>query len=178
MFILENSITRKYWLPTQTYLYHYIRHNKWDWVGDQGVVKITCDRDGIAYAVCDIVDGRFMPIGWVWLTKKRTWIAYEVSQTYVLEEHRGNGYAVLLYETALNDGVMLASGPSHTSYSMGLWAKFVREDKFNIWAQDYKHLDLTSQVIEEDGVVEAISLELYHPPHTSQDVRLIAQRKS
>jgi len=178
MYILERSITKQYWEPTQTYLLSHMNRNRWSWVGSAGVIRIRCSKNKLAYAVCDYFKEQFTPVGWIWLSRKPKWVAYEVQQTFVLKDYRGNGYAEKLYKAAINtDGLLLASGCSHTKYSTGLWSKFVREKTFNVWAQDFKNLNRISQVTEDDGKVSAFGIEVYHSPFASQDVRLLALRK-
>ena len=95
-----------------------------------------------------------------------------------MREYRGNGYADLLYEAAINkDNLILMSGWSHTKHSIKMWARFVANDTFNIWAQDINNLNRVSPVYEQDGKVVAFDLDLYHAPFQSQDIRLIAKGK-
>jgi len=178
MFVLERSITKAYWEPTQWYLIEHMRRG-WSWVGNTRVAKIECTKTGKAYAMLDVVNGACVPVGWIWLRRRAKWTAYEVHQTFVLKNYRGMGYAETMYKAAVNvDGVLLASGPSHTKYSAGLWRKFVRNSTFNVWAQDFKNLGRTSQVyLEDDKLVSTSNLDIYHLPYSWQDVRLVAQRK-
>jgi GNAT superfamily N-acetyltransferase len=177
VYILELAITRKYWGPAHRLFTRAINQGKWRWVDDM-VVCITCSRSTIAYAVCDYINDELQPVGWIWLKRKRNWIAFEVQQLFIMREYRGNGYADLLYEAAINkDNLILMSGWSHTKHSTKMWARFVANDTFNIWAQDINNLNRVSPVYEQDGKVVAFDLDLYHAPFQSQDIRLIAKGK-
>lgn len=172
MYVIEQSITRAYWKPTQDYLRRRINANHFREVRN-GVLEVFGGKYIRSYVICD----GWEPIGWVYLRRRKTWVAWEVSQTFVIKEYRGNRYAELLYRTAINDGgVLLASGCSHTKFSKGLWKKFIKDNAFDIWAQDFKNRNSCAQVIYEDGELHC-AIPLYHNVWDKYDVRLIAQGK-
>ena len=129
------------------------------------------------YYICDDLG---YPVSWLYLTQKRGWVAWEVAQIWTFPEHRGKGYAELLYKAAINiDGVLLASGNLHTQYSQSMWRSFIRRRLFNVWAQDFKNLSKTSTVEVDDDL-----LVCDLPVYTNQgirrlqsDVRLLALKK-
>ena len=173
MYLLERAITHAYWKPTQDYLRRRIKANRFREIGGTGVIEVHGGKCITSYVICD----EWEPIGWIYLKRRRTWAAWEVAQTFVLKDYRGNGYAERLYKTAINvDGVLLASGCSHTKFSMGLWKKFIKNKTFEIWAHDFRNVSSCAQVIYEDGEV-LCALPLYHSPWGKQDVRLIASRR-
>lgn len=176
MYILEQSITSYYWKPTQDYLRRRICRGRYREVGNTGIFEVFGGKNGCttSYVLCDGLE----PIGWIYLRRNPNWVAYEVRQTFIVKDYRGNGYAEKLYKAAINtDGVLLASGCSHTKYSMGLWKKFLRKKMFNIWAHDFADLRKHAAVeIDRDGEIEC-DLDVYHDALGKQDVRLIAQRK-
>ncbi len=130
------------------------------------------------YYICDEAD---WPVSWLYLTQRKGWQAWEVTQIWTFPEHRGKRHAETLYKSAVNrDGVLLASGNLHTQYSQALWRSFIRRNLFNVWAQDFKHLDRVAQV-EVDGDQLECELPIYIKPsgksRPATDVRLLALRK-
>jgi len=117
------------------------------------------------------------PVAWLALDRRRNWKCWCVAQVYVQPEFRGQGIATKLYKVVVNDQrIVLATGISHTEYSMGLWRNFVKNKTFNIYAVDFKNLDLVADVVVVDDMLHS-TLDVYHPYTEKKDVRLIALRK-
>lgn len=123
------------------------------------------------------------PIAWLFLVRRPGWQAWEVHQIWAFPEHRGKGLAQRLYSAAINaDGVFLASGNLHTQYSQALWKSFIKKRLFNIWAQDFRDLSKTSEVLYDADLDELIcDLPIYKNDivrgEPRVDVRLLALRK-
>lgn len=168
---LNRALTWEYWLPTQKYILQRIVKRNFSHVGKTGVIKIE-SGNSLAYAV---VDDYGRPIAWVFLRRRPKWVAFEVHQTYVLQKHRRKGLAEKLYRAAVNDGIVLVSGGSHTKYSKKMWAKFIERKLFRVWAHDLKDLSRTAEIEYDEGLI--CDLPLYHRPSNKMDVRIIAIRK-
>ncbi len=143
--------------------------------------KVWRLRSGKRIIVYYICDGDGWPISWMYLTQRKGWKAWEVTQVWTFPEHRGKGLAESLYRTAVDvDGLLLASGNSHTPHSQAVWRSFIRRRLFHIWAQDFKDLSQTSAVeVEDDELHCALPIYLRPHPHgrPRSDVRLLAIRK-
>jgi GNAT superfamily N-acetyltransferase len=172
MFFLEQSITKPYWEPTQEYIWRRIRNGKYADVGKTGVVKIIGGKQTVTFAIHD----HGFPVAWLYLRARPGWRAHEVHQAFTLKKYRGQGLAQRLYKAAINtDGILLASGETHTKYSAALWKKFIAKKQFNIWAHDFKNTRSTSTVEVEDGEIQcALPIYLLSAKY---DVRFVAERK-
>lgn len=180
MHILERSITRPYWEPRYRLI---VRQYQDGWGQKVKNTRVTQIRGTGAGSV--IYYTKFMntangprPVGWLMLWKKAGWFCWEVSQLWVFPAYRGQGIAGELYKAAINaDGLMLSSGKLHTKHSRRLWENFIRKKTFNIWAHDIKQLDVTSDVLWEDGSI-LTALTLYtEKVDRKSDVRLMALAK-
>ena len=111
------------------------------------------------------------------------WTAWEVEQLWVFPAFRGKGIASTLYRAVVNqDGMLLASGKTHTKYSKALWERFIRKQTFTIWAHDFANLDKWCDVVWDEDSGEVFSrLSLYtnvgNSDKIGKDVRLIALKK-
>lgn len=172
--VLERSITKDYWEPTQAYIERRFDAGKYRKVGGSGVIEVHGSKCATCYS---IVDGN-EPVSWLYLRRRPNWACWEVAQAYTLKEHRGNGLATRLYKAIVNaDEQLLATGKSHTRFSMGVWKKFVKEGTFRIWAHDFSNLDRTAEVVVEDGEL-VCPLQIYKPTANGRaDVRLVAMKK-
>ena len=107
-----------------------------------------------------LLDDVGKPIAWVYLHKRQGWAASEIHQVFVEPEFRRMGFAYLLYTTIIHDGVLLSSGPSHTTGSMSVWSKLACDPAFTVWAHDFYNLKRTAEVIS-DGKKMECSLRIY-----------------
>lgn len=173
MLILEQSVTKQYWEAMADYLRRRIRSRRTRKVGRTGVIEVH----GGVYSTSYVVTNHSEPIAWLYLKARPGWAAYEVHQVFVQKEYRGQGLAQKLYKAAINtDGCLVASGPSHSKYSMGLWKKFIQDQTFNIWAHDFKNVQLRCPVQYEDGELMC-ELPLYTRIPGKHDIRLVAERR-
>jgi hypothetical protein len=113
-------------------------------------------------------------MAWLMLKQRPGWTAWEVEQLWIFPAFRGQGLAKDLYRAVINDdGMLVASGKTHTKHSKALWESFVRRDFFTIWAHDFKNLSIRCPVYWDDG-------ELYsrHRLYGGKgDIRLVATTK-
>lgn len=175
MQILERSITRQNWEPAYRFLTRKVRVECREVAG---ATMVPGAGGRVYYAVfVDTGKGR-RPVGWLRLHRQVGWSAWEVEQLWVFPEYRGRGLAGHLYKAAINgDGLMVASGKTHTKHSKALWESFVRKETFNIWAHDFKDLTSRHEVLWEDNEIFC-ALELYSPSKSKSDVRLIAIKRT
>lgn len=118
-------------------------------------------------------------MGWLWLTRRPGWVAWEVAQVWIYPFYRGCGLSRRFYRAAIiHDRVLLMSGCSHTKYSMALWRRFIRERSFDIWAQDLlRPADRCQVYWDNDAEEVACELPLYTQAKPRRDVRLLAVAK-
>lgn len=176
MLVMKNAVTRPYWSSMYDYARRMIRRRDARQVC-RGVKVINCGSRSRLYFCGDEED----PIAWLFLVHRPGWSAWEVSQVWTFPEARSKGLAKKLYKAAVNtDRLILASGNLHTQYSQAIWRSFVKKNIFNIWAQDFRHLEHTSPVWIEDNELQCklnIYLKPSDPARPRTDVRLIAIKK-
>lgn len=177
MLIFERSITRNEARFVYDYLVRRLVTGRFRKVKRTGVVEIFGNENITSYAVLD--DG--VPVGWLKLQRKPGWFVYEVKHVWVEKEYRGTGITERIYRAAINhDGIAIASGITQTKWARALWARFVRDDVFNIWAQNLNDVSQRAAVWYDDGEVYT-SLPYLYTRNTSlyrrHDIRLIAVRK-
>jgi hypothetical protein len=165
VFILENSVLKKHVLLVKNMI---LRAKRWR--------KVTADVfkcKGLfrEYTIYFIADGK-KPIAWVYLYRRRGWQASEIHQVYVEPDFRQMGLAYLLYTTAIHDGVLLSSGPSHTTASMAVWSKLARDPAFTVWAHDFYNLERTAEVSVRGNRILS-RLQIYSVSE-DEDIRLLA----
>ena len=184
MLIFERSVTKAYWEPRYRTITRQHQRGKSYPVGRSGVTCVLGTGKGLVcyYAIFNSTPKGPRPIGWLMLRQKPSWVAWEVVQLWVFPLHRGEGVAKRLYKAAINtDGLLLASGKTHTKHSKALWESFIRTRAFNIWAHEVSNLKKHCSVMwdADEGVVSRLSL--YTQAHGGdkmvRDVRLVAQRK-
>lgn len=162
-------------------MYEYVLNRMRSCVSEKVAPHVWRMKSGKVRRIYYICDSGGWPVSWLYLTQRRGWKAWEVTQVWTFPEHRGKGHAEMLYKAAVNsDRLLLASGNLHTQYSQALWRSFIRRRLFNIWAQDFKNLSSTSLVDVEDDELQC-DLPIYIEPaayeRPSTDVRLLALRK-
>lgn len=171
MQIAERVIPKYNWQNAQRYLQ--LKRESAPTFQLDGITVIQCTELSLAYAL--FVEN--LPISWLYLKKQKGWVAWEVVHAFTYPQLQGHGLMTRIYRTAVNrDGIILASGKTQAVGSRALWARFIRTNTFNIWAQDFKNLDQRSLVWYEDDEIHC-NLELYTKSPVLQDVRLIAVRK-
>lgn len=178
MIILERSVTKQYWLPMYDYILRRINTHRFSRVGGTDVLHVYGGENTRAYAVLSTQpETKGLPVAWLYLGKRPGWAAWEVRQVWVFPDWRRYGLAKKIYQAAVNvDGIMLASGKTQSKSARALWHRLVKSKTFNIWAQDFNNLDLTSDVFFEDDELQC-NLELYTRWSCKHDVRLIAVKK-
>jgi hypothetical protein len=183
MIIHERSVTKEYWSAIYDYIVRRLNTNRFHKIPGTNVLHVYGGDNTRTYTILSTEpDTRGMPIAWLYLGKRPTWKAWEVRQVWVFPDWRGEGLAAKIYKAAVNkEGIILASGKTQAKSARALWLKLVRDEVFNIWAQDFNDLDLRSAVWFEDDMLHS-DLELYVNPRRGwyslkHDVRLIAIRK-
>lgn len=176
--ILERSVTKQYWLPMYDYILRRLNTGRFDAIPGTRVLHVHGGENTRTYAVLSTeAETRGLPAAWLYLGKRPGWAAWEVRQVWVFPDWRRDGLAKKIYQAAVNrDGILLASGKSQSKSARALWHRFVKDRTFNIWAQDFNNLDLTSDVFFEDDELQC-NLELYTRWSCKHDVRLIAVKK-
>lgn len=184
MLILERSVTKYYWMKMYRYFFRKLQRGNYEVLASTRggkIVRMGCGKDCRAYAVVVKHEDHLRPIAWLYLWRKPGWKAWEVMQVFVFEKVRGQGLARKLYSAAINlDNIIVASGKTQSKSSRALWASFVRQNTFNVFAIDYWNLRSRAQVLwdsEEQGLY--CNLEIYTPPTATErdsDVRLIATK--
>lgn len=174
MIILEQSVTKPFWEATRDYLRRRVQLERFRKVGRTGVIEIPGGRYTTTYAI--VLEDE--PIAWLYLRARPGWAAFEVRQVFSHKDFRGQGLAQRLYKAAINtDGCLVASGPSHSKYSMGLWKKFIKNRTFNIWAHDFNNVRLRCPVeVDEDGELEC-EFPVYQRLPGKHDIRFVAEKK-
>lgn len=173
---LERSVTKPYWTELKEILKGQIDIEQVPAPRD-GVRRVWCNKDRCAYVITEKVNDDIQPIAWLYLWQRPRWQAWEVLQVFVPEALRGKGLSTRLYRAAVNDGLILASGKSQTKSSRALWRSFIKKKIFNVYAIDFKNLDLTSEVlIDKDDNELWCALDIYSD-NKHQDVRFVAIRK-
>lgn len=119
-------------------------------------------------------------LAFVELEQPKKWVAHEVTYLFVRADYRKLGVASYLYSSIIEDGILLMSGWSQNPKSRGLWMKLIKQEKYNIWAQDILNLERTCQVYFDDGELQS-SLKLYQdinkkPRKLNSDIRLFAMK--
>jgi GNAT superfamily N-acetyltransferase len=172
--VLEQSVTKPFWEATRDYLRRRIVLGRYRKVGRTGTIEIPGGKYTTTYAI--VVEDE--PIAWLYLRSRPGWAALEVRQVFVHKDFRGQKLAQRLYKAAINtDGCLLASGPSHSKYSMGLWKKFIQKKTFNIWAHDFNNTRLHCQVeYDENGDLQC-EFPVYTRLPGKHDIRFVAERK-
>lgn len=180
MLIFERSINRAEADVVQRYVLRCLKTGRCSVIGKTGVTRVPDYRDNptvLSYAVLD--EGQ--PVAWLKLKCKPGWAAFEVKHVWVEPEYRGCGLTESIYRAAINhDGIMIASGITQTKWARALWARFVRDDIFHIWAQDLNDLDRVAPVFYDEGEVYTSLPHLYTRDfkiYKKHDVRLIAVKK-
>lgn len=141
----------------------------------KNIVKVKEGQTRCAYALCD---DEGWPVAWLYFERQLGWKAWEVIQSFVPPEYRGQGIATELFEAAINvDGQIVASGKTHTSISRKMWESFIRKEMFRIWAQDFWDLNRSAQIFFEDGELFCPLNLYFRGSNQSEDIRLIAIRK-
>lgn len=171
MQILERSVTKPFWQKIQRLIVRDIRRGK-SVTNASGILRIDHHEQRMTYAI--LKDG--VPVSWLHLWRDIDWAAWEVLQIFTTEECRGQGLAKLLYNEAINrDKVILASGITQSKSSRLLWASFIKNEMFEIFAIDYLDMSRRSQVFIDEDLIWC-SLDIYSESQ-SEDIRLIAIRK-
>jgi len=184
MVILENSVTKKYWTRWHKHLVQRLSADRFEVlsiIGKFKIVRIESYKNCVVYAAVVSIKGELKPVAWLSLWRHPEWVAWEVIQLFAHEEFRGQGLAKELYKAAINiDRILLASGKTQSKYSRALWASFVRDSTFNIYAIDYLNFECRSQVTWDtiDQRIES-NIDIYKLHHFADksDVRLVASRK-
>lgn len=169
---LENVVPRKNLLQTNSYILACVA--KTPPVRIQGDVFRVRET---AYKRMYAIIRHGVPIAWLYLTKRKTCRAWEVLGLWVSPVLRNKGFGTALYRAAINcDGIFLASGKTQSKFSKALWAKFVRNNEFTIWAEDFATPNQKSAVSELNGELHS-DLEIYSDWASKKDVRLLAIRR-
>ncbi len=184
MLILERSVTKHYWMKMYRYFFRKLQRGHYETVhGTRAskIVRFGCGKHCRAYAVIVKHEGHYRPIAWLYLWQKPGWKAWEVMQVFVFEKVRGQGLAKKLYQAAIDhDGIMIASGKTQSKSSRALWAAFIRNRTFDVFAIDYWDLRSRSQVFWDKENDELFcELQIYTPQTATireSDVRLIATK--
>lgn len=140
------------------------------------IIRVHVDKFSIVYV---LINSDTLDIGgWLYLIRTPRWVAYEVQQTFLFKHCRGQGLGPMLYKAAIDsDGLLLASGCSHTKFSRAMWKNFIKKKTFKIWAHDFLRLDKHSHVsIDEDDQFEC-DLDIYTKNPMLTDVRFIAEKR-
>lgn len=179
MLIVDTPISREYWQPTLEMLQ--------DLVHRHGAVKkragLYCITDGDTkiYFLATWKRSCFFVKGWLLLTRKPGWVAWEIAQVVVFQLFRGKGLGTSLYDAAINDGLVLAAGTQQTHHARDLWKTFVRTRRYNIWAHDFKNLNSFADVVydaDEDSLWCHLPLYYKWKRYDKRDIRLVATRKT
>jgi GNAT superfamily N-acetyltransferase len=181
MLAVQNMVHRQHFQS----MYDYVR-NRLKVKPIRQVTDLVWQLDANKYARLYIIFDQDKPIGWLYLCQRKGWAAWEVYQSWVFPEYRGNKYGEALYRAAIDaDDLLLASGNTHSKYSQSVWKSFVKKNLFNTWAQDFKNLDSFCSVgwneeLEEIDCALPIyaSTAFYDYAYHQQDVRLLATRKT
>jgi GNAT superfamily N-acetyltransferase len=172
MLIFERSVTTPYKIALYEYLYRRIKAKKFEYINAQ-VIVIRGGSCTLSYVILD----NDKPIAWLYLSKRPNWAAWEVKQVFVSYEFRCQGLATKIYKAAIIEhGILLASGKTQTKYSRVLWQKFIQQNLFNIWAQDFNNLSNRGGVEFYDDELFC-ALPIYQLIPDKHDVRLLAMRK-
>lgn len=176
MIILENSITATHLRQMKQFVVtDAVLSDDGVSVG-RGLRRIDHLEDDEYTTYCATVNDEL--VGWLCLKQIPRFKVKEVWQVWMDPEHRGRGLTTRLYDAAIvRDGIFLASGCTHTSASRALWASFVRDDRYTIWAHNLRDTARYCPVWYDDvtGEIEC-ELPLYRNSRRT-DVRLLALRK-
>lgn len=176
MIIHERSITEPYWKAAQDYNQRRLDTGRFHVVDRQGVLHIHGSENRRTYCMRDFEERQ---VAWLYLGKRPTWQAWEVLHVWVYPHCRGEGYAGKLYDAAINhDKLLVASGKTQSKSSRALWANFIKNKRYYIWAQDFKNLKIAHSIhMDEDDEIDC-ELELYtRDTSYTRDVRFLALRK-
>lgn len=183
MLIVDSLITKDHWEPIFSGIESCFCNGKYDRVSSE-IYKMSFNRFDVtylAYVAAVDIDNTMHVYGWLLLEKR--WMAYEVAQSFVFKPFRGDGWGRLLYISAIEDDVLLASGNQQTKAGRNLWKGLVKSDRFHIWAHDFKDLDRVADVVydeDDDALWSTLKIyEKYKRPRKKQteDIRLLAMRK-
>lgn len=181
MLIHDSLITKVYWEPLFKRICRCFKLGLYRRVSDD--VYMMTLRKYRLYVGAEQVDDCFHIYGWYYMIQRNGWSAWEIYQSYIFKNHRGQGWSHKIFDAMVEkDKLMIASGPSQTHHARALWRKLVAKDCYNIWAHDFKNLDLHSQVsYDPDNDALDCALTVYDLTLDGEakrrDVRLIATRK-
>lgn len=173
MVIHERSVTKVFWQTMRDYINRRCNHGRYERVGRTNVYHVFGTDHIRTYAIFDGDD----PVSWVYLYRRPSWRAWEVRQVFTMPDFRGQGLAAQIYKVAVNhENLMLAAGKTQSKSSRALWKRFIAEDTFTIWAQDFNDLSKKAPVEVIDDEVYC-KLKLYEQDFCSKDVRFIAVKR-
>ena len=178
------DITSEYWKPVMEKIQLAFKEGLYNKVKGVDVYRMYVRYKYviyIAYVAAKDVEEQFTVFGWVLLKHpKPKWKSFEVSQSYVFKEVRGEGWAKLIYSTIINvEKLTLVSGDSQTKDGKKLWVGLVKSDRFHIWAHDLQNLKIRAEVHYDEETDSLWSpLKIYDDNESwKADVRLIAIKK-
>lgn len=180
MLILERTVTRPFSSTNYRWLFRKIQKGQFERVSGS-VIKVQYSKNELFYVITANHRDELRPVAWLYLWRKPKWVAYEPLQVFTMPMHRGLGLSKKLYKAAvIIDGIILASGKTQTSASMGLWKSFVKSNTFDIYAIDYWDMGRQSQVFwdkDQDEVWCSLDVYFNTKQTQTQDIRFIATRK-
>ena len=113
--------------------------------------------------------------GWLFLTQRRGWASWEVAQSFIFGDWRGQGLGKLLYTEALKHGLLLTSGTQQTKSSRGMWRWLAQQRNYTVWAQDFNNLKHHGPVVLSDGELwSPLTIYVSDGEEVKEDVRLLA----
>jgi hypothetical protein len=181
MMRFEKSVTKYFVQNVLDHLHKVIKEKGITFPPKSDTLRVDPDERSRYYV---IALGGYGPVAWLYLERQKGWEAWEVMQVYVNPEFRGRGFARRLYDDAIvNDGIMLASGKTQSKYTRGLWESFIRSERYDLFAIDFKDLDSVCPVFwDAESEMVWSDLKLYFTQNDpayeqNRDVRLIATRK-
>jgi GNAT superfamily N-acetyltransferase len=178
MLIADWPITKEYWTPFFRYICRCVKNGQYQKLKDVPVYRMHWNKD-LLYVAGTCRGSTFEVIGWLCLEQKPGWQAWEIVQSFIFSDFRGQGWGKRLFTAVIElEGLLLASGYCQSRTARQLWKKLIVADRFTIWAHDFKNTDRHGPVVydpESDALWSA--LPVYDNQQGRCDVRLLATKR-
>jgi GNAT superfamily N-acetyltransferase len=170
LYIVDAPISKPYWEPTFREIVKLLPKSE---------TLTTCIKriDRTPYQRYYVLTDRRGDVkGWMFLTQRPGWAAWEVAQSFMFDEWRGQGLGKRLYTAVLiHARLLLSSGTQQSKSSRGMWRWLAQQRDFSVWAQDFNDLDKAEPVVFSDGELwSPLQIYVSDAEEVQQDVRLLA----